>query len=34
MATDQATPKDIDEYIAEFSPEVQEILQKIRLTIR
>ena len=34
MATGQETPKDIDEYIAAFSPEVQEILQKIRLTIR
>jgi uncharacterized protein YdhG (YjbR/CyaY superfamily) len=28
------TPKSIDEYIASFSPEVQAILEKIRLTIR
>src|ERR1700760_2307087 len=27
------TPKDIDEYIAGFSPEVQAILEKIRRTI-
>ncbi len=27
-------PKDIDEYIAGFPPSIQEILQKIRLTIR
>ena len=30
----RAKPKDIDEYIAAFSPEVQAILQKIRSTIR
>ena len=34
MATPRATPKNIDEYIASFSPEVQAILQRIRLTIR
>ena len=34
MATGRATPKDIDEYISWFSPEVQAILEKIRLTIR
>ena len=34
MPADRATPKNIDEYIASFSPEVQAILQKIRLTIR
>lgn len=28
------TPKDIDEYISRFSPDVQEILSKIRTTIR
>jgi len=28
------TPKNIDSYIASFSPEVQSILQKIRVTIR
>jgi uncharacterized protein YdhG (YjbR/CyaY superfamily) len=28
------TPKDIDEYISQFSPDVQEILLKIRKTIR
>ena len=27
-------PKDIDEYIATFPPEIQLILEKIRLTIR
>ena len=31
---DRLKPKDIDEYIAAFSPEVQSILEKIRLTIR
>ena len=30
----RAKPKDIDEYIAAFSPDVQTILQKIRSTIR
>jgi uncharacterized protein YdhG (YjbR/CyaY superfamily) len=34
MSTRRATPQNIDEYIASFSPEVQEILEKIRLTIR
>ncbi len=35
MPTGQiATPKNIDEYIALFSPDVQEILEKIRLTIK
>lgn len=34
MKTVSSAPKNIDEYIAGFSPEVQEILQKIRLTIR
>jgi uncharacterized protein YdhG (YjbR/CyaY superfamily) len=34
MPTGRATPKNIDEYIAWFSPEVQAILVKIRLTIR
>jgi uncharacterized protein YdhG (YjbR/CyaY superfamily) len=34
MATDQTTPQTIDEYIAGFPPDVQEILQKIRMTIR
>src|SRR5579884_3346787 len=32
--TDKSTPANIDEYIAAFSPGVQAILQKIRLTIR
>src|SRR5712692_11178336 len=31
---DRSAPKNIDEYIAAFSPEVQSILEKIRLTIR
>ena len=34
MPTGRATPKNIDEYIASFSPAVQAILEKIRLTIR
>ena len=28
------TPKDIDEYISRFAPDVQEILAKFRITIR
>jgi len=34
MRTDQRAPKDIDEYISGFPNGVQEILQKIRMTIR
>jgi len=34
MKIDQTCPKNIDEYIASFPPEVQAILEKIRLTIR
>ncbi len=34
MPAARATPKNIDDYIAAFSPEVQAILEKIRLTIR
>src|SRR5581483_6694345 len=34
MANPGATPKTIDEYIAGFAPEVQEILERIRGTIR
>ena len=34
MKIDQTGPKNIDEYIAGFPPEVQAILEKIRLTIR
>lgn len=33
MASGRAAPKSIDDYIAGFSPEVQAILQRIRLTI-
>lgn len=33
MATARTTPKSIDEYIAAFSPEVQAILERVRLTI-
>lgn len=33
MAAAAKAPKNIDEYIASFSPEVQAILEKIRLTI-
>ena len=34
MRTDQTAPKTIDEYIAGFPQDVQEILEKIRITIR
>lgn len=34
MRTKQTAPKDIDEYIAGFPNDVQEILEKIRMTIR
>jgi len=34
MRTRQTAPKDIDEYIAGFPNDVQEILEKIRMTIR
>src|SRR5689334_10592563 len=33
MATAHTTPKNIDEYIAAFSPAVRAILEQIRLTI-
>ncbi|MDZ7345010.1 MAG: DUF1801 domain-containing protein [candidate division KSB1 bacterium] len=33
MRTNQTTPQNIDEYIAGFPDDVQEILQKIRTTI-
>ena len=34
MQTDQTMPKDIDEYIGGFPKDVQELLEKIRATIR
>ncbi len=34
MRTDQTAPKTIDEYIAGFPRDIQEILGKIRMTIR
>lgn len=34
MTTNTTTPKDIDEYISGFPPDVQEILQKVRMTVR
>jgi uncharacterized protein YdhG (YjbR/CyaY superfamily) len=34
MATSRAEPKSIDQYIASFSPKVQAILERIRLTIQ
>ncbi len=34
MPTCRATARNIDEYIASFAPEVQAILERIRLTIR
>ena len=32
--TDRSAPRNIDEYIGAFPPDVQSILQKIRLTIK
>jgi len=34
MRTDQKSPGNMDEYIAGFPPDIQEILEKIRMTIR
>jgi uncharacterized protein YdhG (YjbR/CyaY superfamily) len=34
MRIDQTAPQNIDEYIADFPPHIQKILQKIRLTVR
>ena len=34
MRTDQTAPTNIDEYIAGFPNDVQELLEKIRVTIR
>jgi uncharacterized protein YdhG (YjbR/CyaY superfamily) len=34
MQSSQTTPKDIDEYIAGFPPDIQATLQQIRATIR
>ena len=34
METKRPAPKTIDEYIAMFSPEIQEILEKIRRIVR
>ncbi len=34
MAAEQAAPKTVDEYIASFSDEVQQILEHVRMTIR
>jgi len=34
MKPDQAVPKTIDEYIAGFPNDAQDVLQKIRMTIR
>jgi uncharacterized protein YdhG (YjbR/CyaY superfamily) len=34
MRTDQTAPKNIDEYVAGFPNDIQDILQKIRMTIR
>ena len=34
MDTEKSAPSNIDEYIAGFAPEVQEILQKIRGIVR
>jgi len=34
MKAGRPVPKDVDEYIAGFPPDVQEVLEKIRLTLR
>ena len=34
MKNHRSPPRNIDEYIASFSPEIQSILEKIRLTMR
>lgn len=34
MEPESSKPRNIDEYIAGFPPEVQEVLQKVRQTIR
>jgi uncharacterized protein YdhG (YjbR/CyaY superfamily) len=34
MSPDETKPRTIDEYIARFPPDVRDILQKIRATIR
>jgi uncharacterized protein YdhG (YjbR/CyaY superfamily) len=34
MNTKQTTPKDIDEYITRFPEDIQEILERIRTTIK
>jgi uncharacterized protein YdhG (YjbR/CyaY superfamily) len=34
MTTRQTAPKNIDQYIAGFPQDVQEVLQKIRMTVR
>lgn len=34
MEENNITPKSIDEYIAQFSPHIQEILQKLRKVIK
>ena len=34
MAMEKTTPKNIDEYIANFPEDIQLILEKIRMTIR
>ena len=34
MSAGRTNPRNIDEYIASFSPDVQAILERIRLTIR
>lgn len=34
MTTNKKIPKDVDEYIASFPKDIQEILEKLRTTIR
>lgn len=34
MAGKQKTPRDIDDYVSGFAPDVQRVLQRIRATVR
>ena len=34
MSTKQTTPKNMDQYVAGFPPDVQKILEEIRMTVR
>ena len=34
MASGRLTPRNVDEYISSFSPEIQAVLEKVRATVR